>query len=369
MLVTIAIGFGCLLLLEGIVRLFFPKPPRFLEPQVRVVLDNRIGYCNHPNQTAFSKDSVATINRLGFRGPEIQLERQPNSFRVLGLGNSISFGGGLADNETYFAYLNEQLNTRFPDQKNEVLNASIYGFTIRQYIPFLESVLPKVKPDVVLIGAAWRDLHYNPRFGQLQEKVDEETWENIKKKFRERIEKPDFPSTKKERSIKKLKNLLRYWRTVFVANYYLQVLKDVIKPPNYHLWQRAFLSGERNEEVEKRRVETRKTLRRMKRLCEQRNIQFAVLIFPDYKQINKVFPKSFWPSLLTDICDELGIPYIDLLSPIQNAYAQHGRSIFLPYDVHHYSAEVHGGIAEALFEFLQDKELLKQQKTSQVVVA
>lgn len=358
-----------LLLVEILLRLWFPEPPQWLEPQVQVVLDRRIGYRNRPNQDAFSMERRARINSLGFRGAEVSLQRAPGSLRILGLGNSITFGGGLADDETYLAHLKESLDLNFPDGFHEVLNAAIYGFTIRQYVPFLESVLPKVQPDMVLLGAAWRDLHYTPRFGQLQDKVDAETWENIKKKFRERIEKPDFPVSKKEILLKKTKQLLRHWRTLYVGNYYLRNLKDKIRPQNYQLWQKAFLTGQESEDIRNRRVETRKTLVRMRELCDKQGAKLVLLIFPDYKQIRKSFPKSTWPALLTEICTELEIPFLDLLPVIRTCYQAYGRSIFLPYDVHHYTEIVHHTLAEAVFHFLEKENLFHHIKDINISAA
>ncbi|RMD65035.1 hypothetical protein D6833_03555, partial [Candidatus Parcubacteria bacterium] len=304
MLMIFLAGLGFLLGIELLVRLFCPRTRLRREPQVQIVLDKYIGYRNRPNQEAFTVDAPARINSLGFRGADIELERQPGSLRILGLGNSLTFGSGLADHQTYLFHLNEKLNARFPGRRCEVLNAAMPGFTLRQYIPFLEFMLPKVQPDIVLLGAHWRDLHYYPRFGQLKDSVNEETWQMIKKKFRERVAKCDPPETTKELFLRKLKNFIRRWRTAFVTIYLFQLAKHKLSPPHFNQWQKAFLSGEETEPIRQRRIEARKTLQQMKEMCERRAMRFALLIFPDFKQLNKVFPKSSWPSLLIETCDE-----------------------------------------------------------------
>lgn len=360
---------GSLVVVEIVVRLLFPRPQRKLDPQVRVKMDGAIGYRNRPNQKAFSMDKVATINNLGFRGPDIEETRRPNSLRVLGLGNSLTFGGGVGDDETYLAYLNQKLDLLSPGQFNEVMNAAIYGFTIRQYVPFLESVLPKLQPDIVLLGAHWRDLHFHPRFGQLQKKVDQETWQMMKKKFHESIVKRDFATSRKEILLKKFKDFMRGWRTLYVTNYYLLMLRDHITPPNFMLWQKAFLSGEETEPIRERRQESVKTLARMKQLCESNGAKFAMLVFPDSKQVKKSFPNALWPKLLIDVCGELSIPCLDLTETIKAAHRQFGRDFLVPYDVAHYSGHTHQVIAESLYGFLQENGFLKDQRVSKAAVA
>ena len=369
MLGTVLAVIISVLILEAIVRFIFPRPLRWLEPQVRIELANRIGYRNRPNQNAFCGDKTCTINSLGFRGSEIHSEREVVDHRILGLGNSLTFGGGVADDESYLAYLNHYMNKRYPDECNEVINGAIIAFTIRQYVPFLESVVPTLKPDIVLLGAHWRDLHFHPRFGQLKKKVDDETWQMIQKKFRETIEERWTTTSTKEKVVKKIKHIISYWRTLYVGNYYLQALRQHIKPPNFMLWQTAFLSGEETEPIRQRKAQAKKTLSQMKRICEKNDTKFALVIFPDYKQIRGKFPKSIWPSLLIETCEELDIQYIHLLPTIQRAYKKYGRSILIPYDVTHYSALGNQAIAEALFEFLNKVRFLEEDKSLDVAAA
>lgn len=360
MLTTLVILGGVLLVLEVLTRLFYPPPPRWPQPQVRTMLDKRSGYLNRPNQNAFTVDAPVTINSLGFRGRACALERTPESLRILGLGNSLSFGAGVADDETYFAYLEKQLQAMQPDRPVEVLNAAIIGFTIRQYIPFLHSVLPKLQPDIVLLGAHWRDLHFNPRFGQLSDRVDTETWQMIKKKFDDRnvngAEASDFAG----RIRKSLKDVLRHWRFLYVCTYHVKNLKEEIKPPNFKQWQKSFLSGDETEPIRQRRAQARHTLERMKALCEKHDARLAIVVFPDYKQITRTYPKSLWPSLLVEICEEAGIPYILLLPAIQEAHARYGGEIFIPYDITHYSAVCNEAIAAAMCDFLQREHFFQE---------
>lgn len=358
MLTILAILIGFLLVSELVVRFFYPKPPRWPQPQIRTKLDRRAGYLNRPNQNAYTVDAPVHINSFGFRGPEFNPEREDGQVRILGLGNSLSFGAGVADDETYFAYLEKELSGHFPQQRIQVLNAAIIGFTIRQYIPFMQSVLPKLKPDLVLLGAHWRDLHFNPRFGQLTNQVDSEAWKMIKKKFDDRNVKNGAGEGLKGEVFNRVKDLMRHWRSIYVCNYHLMQLKEEIKPPNFKMWQKSFLSGDETEPIRQRRIQARKTLSRMKEICEEQNVRLAIVIFPDYKQITRLYPSSLWPSILIEICRDLNLPYVELLSATKKAYEKLGGSSFIPYDITHYSADSNRYLAKEVFDFLIKEEVL-----------
>ena len=360
MLSALLIGLAVLLVLELVVRLFYPAPKLRKEPQVQITLDARMGYRNKPNQDAFEMDAPVHINALGFRGPDFEPERRPDSLRVLGLGNSITFGSGLADHETYLAYLEGRLKTVYLGRHVEVLNAAMDGFTIRQYVPFLERVLPRVKPDVVLLAAAFRDLHFHPRMGQLEGSVDPEAWKAIKKKFDDsnvrlaHIDRVPF----KERLTRRTKNLIRRWRSVYVLYETAEDLKNRFAPPSFIQWQHSFLSGEETEPIQARRVEANKTLGMMSDLCKKHDAKLGFMAFPIYDQIIRDYPDSTWPAIVADASKSRGIPYLDMLPAIREQYRANGKSIFLPYDNNHYTARSHEAFSEPVLEFLRSENLI-----------
>ncbi len=360
MLSALLIGLAVLLVLELVARIFFPAPKLRKEPQVQIMLDARMGYRNKPNQDAFEMDAPVHINAMGFRGPEFEPERQPGSLRILGLGNSITFGSGLADHETWIAYLEGRLKAAYPGRVAEVINAAMEGFTIRQYVPFLERVLPKVKPDVVLLAAAFRDLHFHPRMGQLEGKVDPEAWKAIKKKLDEssvklvHIDQAPF----KEKLIRWTKNGIRRWRTAYVLYEIAEDVKNHFRPASFVKWERSFLSGEETEPIRARRVEANKTLGMMLELCEKHGAKLGFISFPIYEQILRDYPDSTWPAIVADGCEQRGIPYLDLLPAIREQYRNHGKSVFLPYDTNHYTPRCHEALSEPVLEFLRSENLV-----------
>jgi hypothetical protein len=345
-----------LVVLEVICRVKFPKPSSWPTPWIRFKLDKTVGYVNLPSQKGYSMDAAVNINSRGFRGRELCERREDLGLRVLCLGNSLTFGAGVEDGETYPGQLQEILGSRLPDIKSEVINGGIVGFTITQYIPYLRKVLPEIRPDIVFLGMHWRDMHYFARLGQLKDRTDKEAWGALKKQFDKTQEKA---ATSTRGAL--LKRSIGRIRSLYVAAYYLRKLKDAVWTPNFMVWQRLFLRGEVNEHIIARERFARERLGLVSGLCESANARFILLLFPDNKQLLKEYPDSIWPSIVSNICRDKNIMHLELRPALSNAYAEHRGSLFVPYDITHYSPEGNRAIAEAIFDFIQGGRLTERQ--------
>jgi hypothetical protein len=99
------------------------------------------------------------INRLGLRDPrEYELVKRPNTFRILVLGDSVTFGHGSVYEYTY-PYLTEQkLRAWRPDVDWQVWNAAVPGYNTSQELAQLLEVGPRFQPDLVVVGFFDNDL-------------------------------------------------------------------------------------------------------------------------------------------------------------------------------------------------------------------
>jgi lysophospholipase L1-like esterase len=85
-------------------------------------------------------------NRLGMRGPEIA-ERKPEGVkRYLFLGDSVTFGVGMEEEETFLGLLNDRLGNKI-----EVWNAGVVGYNSIQEDAWLRKWGDEVSPDAVLL--------------------------------------------------------------------------------------------------------------------------------------------------------------------------------------------------------------------------
>lgn len=96
---------------------------------------------------------AVTINALGLRGPEVQLPKPPGRRRVVCFGDSIAFGFGVGDGETYATRLAEALAGRGVD----AVNAGVTGYTSHQVLGLLRRVAPVVQADVATFCVGWND--------------------------------------------------------------------------------------------------------------------------------------------------------------------------------------------------------------------
>jgi len=96
------------------------------------------------------------INSLGLRGPEIERTPPPGRTRILALGDSMTFGYYLEEDETWPARLEERLRERGLDV--EVVNAGCGGWTIDSETPFLLERGLALEPDQVLLAFYANDI-------------------------------------------------------------------------------------------------------------------------------------------------------------------------------------------------------------------
>jgi hypothetical protein len=92
------------------------------------------------------------INSLGYRGPEFDREKGDRT-RILVLGDSFTFGHGVAAEETYSSALERALNGAGLDQGAEVINAGYASCNYPDtYYLYLKRVGLELEPDIVIVG-------------------------------------------------------------------------------------------------------------------------------------------------------------------------------------------------------------------------
>jgi lysophospholipase L1-like esterase len=126
--------------------------PRYLE---RLSLDDLAylhtyspvyGWTPRPSFRYTLAGSETTINRLGYRGREVAWARMPGRPRIVMLGDSITFGYGVRDGETFSAVM-ETLDPRL-----EVVNLGVQGYGTDQELLKLEREGFAYAPDVVVLN-------------------------------------------------------------------------------------------------------------------------------------------------------------------------------------------------------------------------
>lgn len=98
------------------------------------------------------------INKYGMRGPALLPEKGANSFRVVCLGDSITFGEGVKYDDTYPALLESELARAMPDRRVETINAGVQTYGTLDCLYFFGMRCEQFGPDAVTLGFFLNDV-------------------------------------------------------------------------------------------------------------------------------------------------------------------------------------------------------------------
>jgi len=101
------------------------------------------------------------VNQLGLRGPEVSAVPAPGVHRVLALGDSATFGEGLAEADAFPPQLERELRT-LTGERWEVLNAGVQGYNTADELGLLETRGLALAPEAVVVGFNLNDFDYGP---------------------------------------------------------------------------------------------------------------------------------------------------------------------------------------------------------------
>lgn len=149
-----------LLLLKGYEAMLGANIPYdyFVEP--RPVLwepDSEIGFRNRANLThrIFGK-LVCHTNGAGFRSRrDFSTDKVPGRFRIVGVGDSVMWGSGVNQEDSFLGMLQRLLAEELPDL--EVINAGVVGYSTYQERLLFEERVVSYAPDLVLVNFCSND--------------------------------------------------------------------------------------------------------------------------------------------------------------------------------------------------------------------
>jgi len=99
-------------------------------------------------------------NRLGFRSREIGL-KPSGAFRIMVLGDSMTWGAGIAAEQRYTDILEQRLNADFQTHKFEVHNFGVSGGPMILHARILQNYIGIVQPDLIVVGFCYNDTDTN----------------------------------------------------------------------------------------------------------------------------------------------------------------------------------------------------------------
>lgn len=106
-----------------------------------------------------------SVNSDGFRGKEITVKKQKDTYRIFVLGGSTVLNSGVSYEKTFEKILEDKLQKTYPNKKIEVLNAGNDGYTTEHSLIQYLFKIKDFNPDLIITWHGINDWYYscNPK--------------------------------------------------------------------------------------------------------------------------------------------------------------------------------------------------------------
>lgn len=281
-------------------------------------------------------------NELGFRDRPV-FEKTPGVFRILCLGDSVTFGTGVTNDQTYPNVLESIIQQVAPPGVTvDVINAGISAYNARNIKGLLQHTINYLKPDVVVYAFVENDLDDSVSVGPGGWVVAYDPTKAQDEPFVA----DDFPAVwLMRRKATQQKGIFGKVASLFDNR--IQVASDT--PPPLLIGSHA--------ETNHRWGLFENELAQMKSLCQTADAPLLVYSFGMRNHSEPVFLR------VGSVCERVGVPHATTLPVFdRNTYMkQHS----LGYDSH-CNPEGHRQMAQRLFCFLLDQGVVPQQIASRM---
>jgi lysophospholipase L1-like esterase len=316
--------------------------------------DSRVGYTNNPNFSMknynWFRPFQISINSHGLRGPEFRVD-QKDRLRILVLGDSITFGIYVEDNETFCCLLEKKSHEG--GIPLEVLNGGVDGYWPRNELLWFRSKGIFFEPDiVVLVLFVGNDLT-----GELREVSDIVVRDGLL------YQKNRWAHAEEEAVV----NNLCYWiRTrriyQFICHRYWAIrkrLNQVRGEEGFNFSQVFKKKGFQHEDEAYYKLRT--SISGLAKICQEKDMRFFIMLVPTYEQVyfnelnireRSEFDIQRPNRRIVRMVRAEGIPVLDLLET--NDFRTK-KGFFLPLERIHLSVEGHRVVAENLYRFLIER--------------
>ena len=353
-----------LLMCEGAARLLFAAPPYpWREPQILYAADPELGFFHIPNQQGWIEDGRVTINSIGFRGRELIEPKPANTFRVVVLGDSLTLGWGVQDDETYCARLEQKIQREIPAGKVcEIVNCGVGAYDTRREVALFKRFAPLLEPDLILLGFYINDVVVPPsRDDRGSTPADGST------QILTTDNRPQRILRMSTRKASWLHRTLRHSRVAYLAGHGLQRLRSRGEfGGKMFATELAVLDGDQSPQITDAWESVEADLSDLASLGKTYRVPVGIVALPCREQVTNDHPNARYQSQLAEIGNRLGFFVID---PLPSFLEQRRRveKLFIPYDRHHPTAMGHDLIADSICSYLLEHEQLMSQPVAAAV--
>lgn len=116
-------------------------------------------YLHWVNTPNFRK-GLTYHNSLGYRGEEFPIEKPDSIYRIVAIGGSSTYSGGVTNNKmTFTAQLQGLLNNDYGHENVQVINAGVSAYDSWNSLINLEFRILDIDPNLIVIYHGYNDLH------------------------------------------------------------------------------------------------------------------------------------------------------------------------------------------------------------------
>jgi hypothetical protein len=131
---------------------------------IRLSSNPRIIYEFIPNLSVQFQEQPVSINDAGFRGDPVERQKRPGDYRIVGIGDSVMFGYGVKNDETYLNVLNQTMRSASAQHHWQVVNTAVPGYNSVMELEVLKEKGLSYEPDIVIVGYTWENDTSLPNF-------------------------------------------------------------------------------------------------------------------------------------------------------------------------------------------------------------
>jgi len=311
------------------------------DPQFAAVEGAEFVYVNKPSATirvvydsdprgyfGRSRAVVHRTNALGFRGAAFAVPKPPGVFRIALLGDSVTFGEGVKDQDTFSERLRRLSAERriVPGASVETVNLGVGGFNTVQEAALLRRLIGTLAPDHVILEYALDDVEPAPAMSS-----DSGGWQ---RRDRAAYEAGSAEAPRPPVAL----GMLRLTRLMWLSYERRRIAERTLA-----YYRSLYADG--NPDREKAWA----ALDEIATLCRSRGIPLTVVIVPVLARLDRDYPFAEMHSQARARAERLGSRVVDLL-PAFHDYA--GPELWVHPSDRHPNEIAHRIVAQALLDDL-----------------
>jgi hypothetical protein len=314
---------------------------------------------------------VADHNSLGLRGPEIDIKKPEDVFRIIVIGDSVTYGLYVDAPQAFPAQIEKMLaGKKIDGRKIEVINAGVPAFTTYNELHLYKDKLKALSPDLVILGFCMNDVvdpffHWS-NIGQPDLNIPEEALPN--KDYHEQQLREDFVGVVLQQ-LPDWSNLKRYFVVKHLTNKTLATSKSIIDGKSYPVYlalEQPVTIDVYNDYESPEWHWLRRQIGELSENLKSEQTDFLFLLLPLAYQIEPDYP--FSPSAsFKRFCIESKIECLDMLDSMKgqplNDLFQSIRSGY--YDIWHLTPLGHEKVAIDLVEKKIKPKIIKASQEAE----